>query len=175
MRRLILLRHAKSDWPDGMTDSERPLARRGMEAAPMMGRYMSQEMLVPDIAIVSPAQRTRQTWALVKPELGIGITDKIENRIYEAPWRRLLAVVNDMPDDVSTVLMVGHNPGSAELALSLTGFGDRYAAQRMAAKYPTCGLAVLDLMEGGWVDFKPRSCRLERFVTPASLGSGPDS
>lgn len=175
MRRLLILRHAKSDWPSGISDLERPLARRGVEAAPVMGRYLASEMLLPDMVLVSPALRTRQTWALVKPELGGDAPSIIESRIYEAPWQQLLAVVQALPDTLHTVLMVGHNPGSAELALALTGFGDRYAAQRLAAKYPTCGLAVLDLMEGSWADLAARSCRLDRFVTPASIGAGPDS
>jgi phosphohistidine phosphatase len=175
MRRLLILRHAKSDWPAGMADIDRPLARRGTEAAPAMGRYMAAEILLPDMVLVSPAQRTCQTWSLLRPELGGNIAERIEPLIYEAPWQQLLAVVQAVPDSVSTLLMVGHNPGSAELALALTGFGDRYAAQRLAAKYPTCGLAVLDLMEGGWASLAPRQCRLDRFVTPASIGAGPDS
>ncbi len=185
MRRLRLLRHAKSDWPDGLSDLERPLAPRGRTAAPVMGRYLQDELLFPDLVLVSPALRTRETWALVEPALAgppsgderavRTIPMRIEPRIYEAPLSRLLAVVQSLPDVVSCVLLVGHNPGCAELALTLTGFGDRYAAQRMGAKFPTCGLAVLDLPEGGWADLAPRSCRLDRFVTPASLGEGPDS
>jgi phosphohistidine phosphatase len=175
MRRLILLRHAKSDWPDAVPDRERPLAARGREAAPVMGRYLAEEMLLPDLALVSPALRTCQTWELVAPELGEAVSVRDEPRLYEAPWQQLLAVVQGVPDTVSTLMLVGHNPGSAELALALTGHGDRYAAQRMAAAFPTCGLAVLDLMEGGWAGLAPRACRLDRFVTPASLGTGPDS
>jgi phosphohistidine phosphatase len=185
MRRLILLRHAKSDWPEGLSDLERPLAPRGHTAAPVMGRYLRDELLLPDLALVSPALRTRETWALVEPtlvpgELGVEtplrpIPMRIEPRIYEAPVSRLLDVIQALPDTVTCALLVGHNPGSAELALTLTGFGDRYAAQRMGAKFPTCGLAVLDLPEGGWADLAPRSCRLDRFVTPASLGAGPNS
>ena len=174
-KQLLLVRHAKSDWPPGMSDLDRPLARRGVEAAPVMGRYLATQMLLPDMALVSPSLRTGQTWALVKPELGGDTPSIIESRIYEAPWQHLLKVLQALPNAVNTVLMVGHNPGSAELALALTGFGDRYATQRIATKYPTCGLAVLDLMEGSWTDLAPRSCRLDRFVTPVSIGAGPDS
>ncbi len=174
MKRLLLLRHAKSDWPDGVRDLERPLGDRGRHAAPRMGRYLRDEMLLPDLVLISPALRTRETWALVKPELAGSPAERLEARIYEAPASRLLDVVRETPDDVRTLLLVGHNPSSQELALTLTGFGDRYAASRMAAKYPTCGLAVLDLPEGGWADISARTCRLDRFVTPATLGAGPD-
>jgi phosphohistidine phosphatase len=175
MRRLILLRHAKSDWPKGVSDLERPLAPRGLADAPRMGQYLAAELLLPDLVLVSPALRTRQTWELVKAEIPGNVACRTEPRIYEAPPESLLAVIREQPDTVRTLMLIGHNPGSETLALSLTGFGDRYAASRMAAKYPTSGLAVLDLPEGGWESLGPRSCRLDRFVTPASLGQGPDS
>ena len=175
MRRVLILRHAKSDWPSGMPDLDRPLAARGVKACAVMGQYLAREMLLPDMALVSPAKRTRETWALIKPELGVHVTEHFEKRIYEAPWQQLLSVVQALPSAMRSVLLVGHNPGSAELAFNLTGFGDRYAAQRMAAGYPTCALVVLNLMEGEWADVTPRACRLDRFVTPASLGGGPDS
>ena len=98
----------------------------------------------------------------------------LEPRIYEAKPERLLQVVHDTEANVRTLLMIGHNPGFEELAAKLTGHGDRYAAARMAQKYPTCGLAVLDFAVEDWRDVAPRGGRLDRFVTPASLGEGPD-
>ncbi len=174
MRRLLILRHAKSDWPSGLTDLQRPLAPRGRIAAPLMGKYLRAEMLIPDLAIVSAALRTVETWDLAAPELGEDVPRLIENRIYEAPYETLLDVIRAVPDNVRTVLLVGHNPGSEELAEAMTGFGDRFAAQRMQRKYPTCGLAVLDFDVESWADLSERSGRLDRFVTPASLGNGPD-
>ncbi len=174
MRRLLILRHAKSDWPSGVTDFERPLAARGRIAAPLMGRYLKDETLIPDLAIVSPALRTVETWALVSAELGEAVESRQEARIYEAPYETLLEVVRAVPANVRTLLLVGHNPGSEELAGSLIGYGDRFAAQRMQRKYPTAGLAVLDFEEEGWAGIAERSARLDRFVTPASLGNGPD-
>ena len=87
---------------------------------------------------------------------------------------RLLDVVQEIEGDVRTLLMIGHNPGFAELAHLLTGHGDRYAAARMGQKFPTCGLAVLDFAVDDWRDVTERGGRLDRFVTPASLGEGPD-
>ncbi len=174
MRRLLILRHAKSDWPSGLTDFDRPLAARGRVAAPLMGRYMKSEHLLPDFAIVSSARRTVETWALIEQELGEKVPHRFERRIYEAPYEQLLEVVRAVPAEVRTLLLVGHNPGSEELASAMTGFGDRFAAQRMQRKFPTAGLAVIDFEAEGWADLAERSGRLDRFVTPATLGDGPD-
>lgn len=174
MRRLLILRHAKSDWPPGHSDFDRPLAARGKLAAPMMGRYLKQEGLIPDLAIVSSARRTVETWALVHPELGEIVPHRLEKRIYEAPYESLVEVIKAVPDEVRTLLLVGHNPGSEELAEAMTGYGDRFAAQRMQTKYPTAGLCVLDFDSEHWSGITERSARLDRFVTPASLGHGPD-
>lgn len=174
MRRLLILRHAKSDWPGGTQDFDRPLARRGQAAAPVMGRYLKSEGLMPDFAIVSAARRTIETWELVRAELGEETPFRIESSIYEAPVERLFSVVRDAAPAVATLLIVGHNPGCEELASDLTGYGDRFAAQRMGQKYPTAGLAVLDFDIDDWSLLAERSGRLDRFVTPAALGQGPD-
>lgn len=174
MLRLLILRHAKSDWPSGYSDFDRPLAARGKIAAPMMGRYLKDEGLIPDLAIVSSAQRTVETWELVHPMLGETVPHRFEKRIYEAPYEHLVEVIKAVPDAVRTLLLVGHNPGSEELAEVMIGFGDRFAAQRMYKKYPTAGLCVLDFDMAHWSEIAERSARLDRFVTPASLGHGPD-
>lgn len=174
MRRLMLLRHAKSNWPTGVADRDRPLAARGREAGPIMGRYLADELLLPDLVLISPAKRTVETWELVAPMLPEKPATQYEPRIYEAKVGRLLDVVQEIEGDVRTVLMIGHNPGLQELAHLLTGHGDRYAAARMSQKYPTCGLAVLDFAVDDWRDVSERGGRLDRFVTPASLGEGPD-
>jgi phosphohistidine phosphatase len=174
MLRLMLLRHAKSNWPIGVADRDRPLAARGREAAPMIGRYLADELLLPDLVLVSPALRTAETWQLVAPMLPEKPSSQYEPRIYEAKPERLLRVVQETGAGVRTLLMIGHNPGFEELSAQLTGHGDRYAAARMAQKFPTCGLAVLDFAVEDWRDVAPRAARLDRFVTPASLGEGPD-
>ncbi|MCO5092122.1 histidine phosphatase family protein [Bosea sp. (in: a-proteobacteria)] len=174
MRRLMLLRHAKSNWPTGVADRDRPLAARGREAAPVMGGYLAEELLLPDLVLVSPARRTLETWELVAPMLPDRPALRFEPRIYEAKTERLLNVVQEVEDEVRTLLMIGHNPGFEELAHLLTGHGDRYAAARMSRKYPTCGLAVVDFATEHWYAVAEREGRLDRFVTPASLGEGPD-
>jgi phosphohistidine phosphatase len=170
----MLLRHAKSHWPTGVADRDRPLATRGREAAPVMGRYLAEEMLQPDLVLISPAKRTVETWELVAPMLTEKPATQYEPRIYEAKAERLLDVVQEIEGEVRTVLLIGHNPGFVDLATRLTGHGDRYAAARMSQKYPTCGLAVIDFAVDDWRDVTERGGRLDRFVTPASLGEGPD-
>jgi phosphohistidine phosphatase len=172
MPRLLLLRHGKSAWPDGMDDLERPLAKRGREASRRMGRYLADEELVPDLALVSPARRTQETWTLAKDQLG-DVPMRSEPRIYEAPPDRLLTVVKGAEPDISTLILVGHNPGMQELVQLLLGQEDRYAHGAAIAKYPTAALAVIDLPEA-WRELSPRSGRLVRFVTPKSLGLGED-
>jgi phosphohistidine phosphatase len=168
MRRLMLLRHAKAG-PASSPDIDRPLAARGREAAPRMGSYMKQEQLLPDLVLVSSSRRTRETWDLVRPHLG-DVEARFEPRIYEAPAERLLAVLREVPDDARGVLMIGHNPGSQDLARLLIGHGDRYAFARMSQKFPTAGLAVLDFDVESWADVDARGGRLDRFVTPHSIG-----
>lgn len=174
MRRLMLLRHAKSNRPEGVADRERPLATRGREAAPVMGRYLADELLLPDLVLISSSRRTLETWELVAPMLPEKPATHVEPRIYEARAERLLHVAQEVEPQVKTLLMVGHNPGFEDLATLLIGHGDRYAAARMSQKFPTCGLAVIDFAIEDWRDLAPRGGRLDRFVTPASLGEGPD-
>ena len=173
MRRLLLLRHAKSSWPADAGDLDRPLAGRGREAAPRMAAYMADEGLLPDLALISPARRTRETWDLVQPRLG-DVPMRVEARIYEAPAARLLDVVREAEAEARALLLVGHNPGFEELAKLLVGHGDRYAFARLTQKYPTAGLAVIDFAVESWGEVAPRGGRLDRFVTPKSLGADED-
>ncbi|WP_127089319.1 SixA phosphatase family protein [Aquabacter cavernae] len=169
MRRLILLRHAKSDWPDGIVDLERPLAARGRTAAPLMGRYLAREGLVPDRILVSPARRTRETWDLLSAEMK-GLPDSAsEPRIYEASAARLLAVVREQPDTAHTLLLIGHNPGFEDLADTLVQNGSVSARDAMDEKFPTGAVAVIDLPVDRWIDIAPDSGRLDRFITPRML------
>jgi phosphohistidine phosphatase len=168
MRRLMLLRHAKAGPPSAQ-DLNRPLAERGRAAAPLIGAYLAREHLVPDLVLVSAATRTRETWDLVRPHMEAAEVRE-EPRIYEASPEGLLTVLREVGSGYRTVLMIGHNPGFQDLARQLVHFGDRYAYARLAQKFPTAALAVLDFNGEGWMDTAPRTARLDRFVTPKSLG-----
>ncbi|OYW51540.1 MAG: phosphoglycerate mutase [Xanthobacter sp. 17-67-6] len=169
MRRLILLRHAKSDWSEGLPDVDRPLAPRGREAAPRVGRYLAREGLAVDHVLVSPARRTQETWELVSAELSPPPAASTEPRIYEASTARLLEIVQEQPDTCHVLMMVGHNPGFETLADLLVQSGSQIARSAMDEKFPTGAVAVIDLPVDHWSEVAPRSGRLDRFVAPRTL------
>ncbi|MDB5647483.1 histidine phosphatase family protein [Methylobacterium sp.] len=168
MRRLILLRHAKSDRPAGVSDLDRPLNSRGKRTAPRVGEYLAAEGLRPDAVVVSPSLRTRQTWDAVQPALK-GPEPEIVQAIYEAPDSALLAVLRSTPDTAASLLMIGHNPGLQELALRLAGSGDKTGRKRLTVEFPTAAVAVIDFEGETWGSVAAGSGRLERFVAPREL------
>ncbi|OHV82181.1 histidine phosphatase family protein [Rhizobium sp. LCM 4573] len=168
-RRLILLRHAKSAWPENVPDRERPLAARGEKAAPLMGDYMARKELIPDLALVSPARRTRETWALVRDKLPEAVEARECPELYETASPKILRFLQSIEATYRNLLIVGHNPGLQELALLLTGTGDADPRERMIEKYPTAALAVLNFAIASWADIKPAQGHLEHFITPRSL------
>ena len=117
-RRLMLLRHAKSDWPD-VPDRDRPLAKRGRRDAPVIGRWLRDHGYQPDTVICSAARRTRQTWELVARELGGSPSVTFEPRAYAANAMTLLYLVRELPAASRAAMLIGHNPGVADLATSL--------------------------------------------------------
>lgn len=170
MRRLILLRHAKSDRPPGIADLDRPLNTRGKRAAPRMGVYLAAEGLIPEVVVVSPARRTRETWEAVQGALK-GLEAEIVPSIYEAPETALLAVVQSTPDTAGSLLMIGHNPGLQDLAMRLVGSGETAARRRLALEFPTAAVVVLDFEGDVWSTVAAGTGRLERFVAPRDIDS----
>lgn len=172
MRRLMLLRHAKSDWSaPGMPDRSRTLAPRGRDAAPRMGQYMANEGLLPDHVIVSPAERTRETWRLVAGALPGRPATVFDARLYEAAVEDILAAIADAPEAAQTLLVIGHNPGLQETALFLSGAGARDMRRALKDKFPTAALAVLDVGRADWARLDAGCGRLDRFVSPRALGA----
>lgn len=167
---LLLLRHAKSSWDDpGLDDFDRPLARRGREAAPHMGAEMVRRGWLPERALVSPSSRTRQTWELVAAELPAPVPAAFERAIYEAPAGRILDAIRETPEEVSALLAVGHNPGLEDLAAILAAPGsDADSLARLGEKFPTAALARLTFA-GAWADLGPGGARLEALVRPKDL------
>ena len=168
--RLLLLRHAKSAWPENVADHDRPLAERGRKAAPLIGAYMAREKLIPDLALVSPARRGRETWDIVRKDLPKTITHHDAPGIYEVPADAILEVIRTVEPGVRILLLVGHNPGMEDLAALLAKTGEAEALEQMATKFPTGGLAVIDLDVEGWDVVSAGMGFLERFVTPRSIG-----
>src|ERR1700750_3203288 len=118
-RRLILLRHATSDWPE-LAHRDRPLAKRGRRDAPKIGRWLREHGYLPDTVICSDARRTRQTWDRVARELGGSPSVTFEPRAYAASATTLLYLVMELPATSRTALLVGHKPGVSALAHKLS-------------------------------------------------------
>jgi phosphohistidine phosphatase len=155
-RTLILLRHAKSDWSGNDADADRPLSGRGLRQAPQAGRWLADNVASIDLAVISPANRARDTWELASAELGTSPPIQIDDRAYGASAGELLDVVRDLPDDVDTVVLVGHNPGMEELVSLLTGD---------SVPMPTSALAVIGL-EGSWSTASQSSATLRASGRP---------
>ncbi|MDA8051283.1 MAG: histidine phosphatase family protein [Rhodospirillales bacterium] len=169
MLQLLLLRHAKSAWDDPKAaDRTRPLSRRGERAAAAIGRAMAERGLAPDLILASPARRSLQTLAALAP---LPPSTRIETpeALYLAEAETLLAVLRELPNQVTSVLAIGHNPGLHELAVKLAGAGaERPDVLRLAQSFPTAALAEFAL-NGRWADLGRRPSRLVRFLLPRDL------
>ncbi|MFE7116092.1 SixA phosphatase family protein [Streptomyces sp. NPDC057654] len=164
-RRIVILRHAKADWPD-VDDHERPLAERGRKDAPIAGRRLADAGIVPDLALCSTAARTRETWKLAVHELPQRPRTVYEDRLYEASLGELIAVLNETPDDVRDLLLVGHNPGMHALADALAGESEGDLLPRMnRSGFPTASIAVI-AFDGSWKGVEHGVGRLVEFWAP---------
>jgi phosphohistidine phosphatase len=161
MRILYLLRHAKSSWNDAsLRDFDRPLKKRGREAAERIGQRMALETLSDPLVICSPAVRTRETAEIVLQNANLQLEPRFDERIYEASVRELVQIVTEIPDDREVALMIGHNPGFEELLSFLTG-----EHRRM----PTCALAKIRFGDVSWKDVRAGEESLEWFIAPKEL------
>lgn len=162
-RRLMLLRHAKSDWGDpSLADIERPLAPRGRRAAAVIGAYLRGHALVPDLIVTSPAVRTRETVEL----LGLdAVPVEADRALYGGGEDGLLERLRIVPDEVRALLLVGHNPGIGRLAALLVDDEGR----DLVGSYPTGALTVAEPGADTWSELSWSSCHVLAYVTPKSL------
>jgi phosphohistidine phosphatase len=170
MRRLLLLRHAKAIPATGHNDYERALIERGRRDAGAIGALVAEIGLIPDLVIHSGAERTRETAAIAMKAWPRRIEARAEPGLYGATRPALLAIVRALPDAAASVMLVGHNPGLADLANHLVGDGAKSDIARMAAKFPTAGLAALEFDVKRWRDAAPGAAQLTRFATPDDVG-----
>ena len=168
MRRVYLLRHAKSSWKDrSLADRDRPLSRRGMRAATAVAGFLEAEGIRPDLVLCSPARRTRETLERVEAAFGVRVETRLEERLYGASEAELLARLGALPEGVDSVMVIGHNPGLEQLALALAFEGAGLA--RMREKYPTAALATIDLPADNWSAIERGSGELVTYVRPRDL------
>lgn len=169
MRRLILLRHAKTerDAPSGR-DIDRRLDERGVEDAALVGRWLAKKY-APDLALVSSAARAQETWEIFSKSLPETLSEEIPD-LYGADAGELLHIIQDAgASNAQRLMIVAHNPGLHELALALIADGERASRDALASNLPTTGVAVIDFEIEDWNEVRFRGGTLERFVSPKIL------
>ncbi len=174
MKAVYLLRHAKSDWAEaGLKDHERPLSERGKKAAPQMAAYIKSKKYRPDLILCSTARRTVETYDALKEVLGDSVSVRFEDSLYLAEPRHLMDRLRWLDDAVKSVMIIGHNPGIAQLALQLTQSPkdgeEEKIHKRMREKFSTGALAVIRLPIKAWADLKEGHGRLADFMRPKDL------
>lgn len=161
MKKLLIMRHAKSDWNQPFaSDFERPLNGRGEQDAPRMGEWLAERDLFPDLILSSPAVRARSTAELVADAAGFDCDMALDRRIYHADAATLLEVINGLPDWAETVMLFGHNPGFEDLVSALSGSDERM---------PTAAIACINLAIDAWAEAERGE--LQWLATPKTLHS----
>ena len=169
MKRLWLLRHAKSSWDDlGLPDPDRPLAPRGRRAAELLAAHLATSDVRPGLVLCSSSLRTRETLAAILPALGDAFEIRIERELYGAGAAELRDRLRQVSNKVSSAMLIGHNPGIQDLALALAAGGPALAGLR--EKFPTGALATMDIDVERWRDLDNGT--VTSLVTPRSLESG---
>lgn len=169
--RLLLLRHAKSAWDDpALEDRDRPLARRGVKAASAMGRMLQASGLAPAAILCSPAGRARQTCELVMGALASPPAPETREQLYDfGDGGALLDVIRSTQGGVSPLLVIGHNPALENLAFRLAAGGETELLKKLAEKFPTATLAVIEFRSPEWAGLPERSGILTHFIRPRDL------
>lgn len=171
IKQLLLLRHAKSSWDDpALADFDRPLAGRGLKAAALVGRALAKRGWLPDLALVSPALRTRDTWRLVSADWKARVPTEFVLALYEASAADILAKLRQADAAAGTLLVVGHHPGLEEFARRLAGVGSDAAALRtLEEKFPTAALARF-AVDGDWAGLAFGAARLTHCLRAKEMG-----
>jgi phosphohistidine phosphatase len=170
MPRLHLLRHAKSSWKEDIADRERPLNKRGREAATLVGRHLAGAIGAIDLVLCSNARRTRQTLELLLAEWPARPRCLVEEGLYLADCAKLLDRLKRLDDSLANVLLIGHNPGLEDLATALAEHGSPGATALASGKFATAARASFDIRTR-WSALGDTRHPLVGYVTPASLSS----
>ena len=170
MKRLAVLRHAKSSWDTpGLDDFDRPLNDRGWKSARRMGRELMARGMRFDLVLASSAVRVRETLEGLSEEYDLSAPIRFEQAIYLAATQTLVSLVRDLPEEVQAPLLAGHNPGLERLLVELTHDDDEGLRDRMAGKYPTGALAVVEFPAAKWSDVSPGSGEIGELILPREL------
>ena len=160
-KELFIMRHAKSAWDRNVADMDRPLKKRGIDAAKRIGNGLRQLGWIPDKILLSPAKRTRQTCSLIE----LGVPTEIDERMYNASLRDLFEVLSDVPDAVEKIMLIGHNPALEELLLHLAPAAVR---QKNGKLLTTANVARIGL-KGNWCQLDLRKGTLLGHIRPKEI------
>ena len=170
-RLIHLFRHAKSSRGDPTRqDRDRPLAPRGLQACETMSDYLRLADIAPEIVLCSPALRARQTLQNLRCVIGEETQVRYDRGLYHGGMRAIANRLRDLPETVTSAMIVGHNPHIQGLVVSLCGSGDAEALKQIKTKFPTAGLATLVFKHRHWNDLEPDACELHSFVVPRDIG-----
>jgi phosphohistidine phosphatase len=170
VKRLFVLRHAKSDWGQpGLADHDRPLAARGKRATVLLAEHLRRVRIEPAVVLCSTATRARQTFEAVRAALPESTPVWFERRLYGAGSDELVDRINEVPDPDGSVMLVGHNPGLQDLVLHLAPSRDAALVARVEAKFPTAAFATIDLAVDRWAEVQPGTGTLVDLVVPRDL------
>ncbi len=173
MLRLAILRHAEAVPLAEAGDLERPLTPSGRDMSERMGRYFRDTKLEPDLVLVSPARRARETFEWLQQGAAEKFKVDVAPALYNASSETLEAIVAAVPKEVKFLLVIGHNPGFAEFANALAGKGKKAELAKMREHFPTPCLALIDFDVKSWKKMVPGRGRLEIFLTRGALAKSP--
>jgi phosphohistidine phosphatase len=170
LKTLTLLRHAKSSWDDpSLDDFNRPLNERGWKAARRMGHELKSRDMSFDLVLASTAARVRETIDGLQEKYDFGAPIQFEPRMYGASTDELLSLIRALPESVHAPLLVGHNPGLERLIVELTRDDKGGLRRRVAGKFPTTSLAVIELPADRWPDIASGSGTIADLILPKEL------
>jgi phosphohistidine phosphatase len=158
MKKLYIIRHAKSSWSDlELNDFERALSKRGKANAPMMGERLKKKGVMPDIIISSPAKRAKSTAEMIAKEVGYEKKVLFDENIYESSVDELRKILTCINDENSTAFLFGHNP-------ELNMLVDYYV--KFYENIPTCGVVEIEFACESWAEIEPKNAKLISFDYP---------
>lgn len=165
-RHLLLVRHAKSAWDDAaLTDHDRPLAPRGLKAVRRLSEYLARAEQRPELVLCSSSRRTVDTLDGIRTALSTDVRVEIDEELYEADSETLLERLRDLDSEIGSAMLIGHNPGTQDLAMRLAGAGDVGMLAQVATKFPT-GAAVTLSFDGAWHELAGGAAHLDDFFMP---------
>ncbi|HVH37004.1 MAG TPA: histidine phosphatase family protein [Sphingomicrobium sp.] len=170
MKQLAIFRHAKSDWGNpGLTDFDRPLNKRGRKAAKKVGRELKSRGLALDQIVCSPATRAKET--VERFAVGYESVPAVsyEPKLYMCSTGTLIEIINALPDEAGTVMIVGHNPGFHDIVLRMTRPDGNGMREKVGANYPTGAFALIDFPVGSWAEVEPATGEIRQVIFPREL------